>query len=90
MPGFRAACDGHIHTDESDVSYTVYLIKTSGLSVLNYFLHWKWSDTSLSGMAYFLFIVAGFFLFSETEATVAETFKTISRSESDPSGQPPS
>ena len=41
-------------------------------------------------MAYFLFIVAGFFLFSETEATVAETFKTISRSESDPSGQPPS
>lgn len=35
-------------------------------------------------------MVAAFFLFSETEATVAEASKTISQSEFDVSGQHPS
>lgn len=90
MPVFRAACNGHINMDKLNVSYTVYLIKTSGLNVLSYFLHWKWFSASLSGMVWFLFMVAAFFLFSETEATVAEASKTISQSEFDVSGQHPS
>lgn len=71
MAVFRAACDGCIHMDELDISRTAYLVKTSGLSVLSYFLHWKWFSTSLSGVAWFLFRVADFFLFSEIEATAA-------------------
>lgn len=51
LPVFGAACDGHINMDKLDISYIVYLIKTSGLNVLSYFLHWKWFSTSLSGMA---------------------------------------
>lgn len=61
MAVFRAARDGRIHMDELDVSCTVYLVKTSGLSVLSYFLHWKWFSTSLPDMAWFLFRAAEFF-----------------------------
>lgn len=74
--------------NEFEISYIVYLIKTSGLSVL--IIHWKWFGASLSGMSWFLFIAADFFLFSEVEATAAEASKIISQSEPDVSGQPPS
>lgn len=77
-----------IYTDELDILCILYLIKTSGLSALSYFLHWKCFGTSLSGMASFLFVVADFLLFSETEATLAEASKTICQS--DIPGQPPS
>lgn len=87
---FRAACGGHIRMDELDSSYIVHLIKTSGLSIWSYFLHWKSFGISLSDMAWFLFIVADFFPFSEIEATIAEASEITSWSEPDVSGQPPS
>lgn len=79
-----------IHIWMTSTFTTLHLLKTSGLSFLRYFLHWKCFCISFSGMALFLFTVADLFLFSEIEATVTEASKIICRSESDVSGQPSS